>query len=69
MLELSADYRIDWTTKEQCQSYLDKVESLNIDLGEIKGIGHFQTTDKVEKLRDYSYDENAKTALCFACSV
>ncbi|WP_210467392.1 phosphoadenosine phosphosulfate reductase family protein [Vibrio crassostreae] len=47
-----------------------KVESLNLELGELVSLGHFRTNfNDQDTLRDDSYDENLKTSRCIVCSL
>lgn len=49
--------------------YVKMVDNSGIDLGEIIGIGHFTPKQNEDELREFSYDEDAKTVRCIACSL
>lgn len=69
MIEISHTHFIDGRTLNECRKYIDLVESTNVEIGELIGIGHFKPKEKMVDLRDDSYDESPKTVRCIACSL
>ncbi|USD58568.1 phosphoadenosine phosphosulfate reductase family protein [Vibrio sp. SCSIO 43155] len=54
---------------KQARKDVQRIEDLDVELGELIAIGHFRTNFNNEELREDSYDEDARTVRCIACSL